>query len=59
MRDKLSAMNIATQPDLIRHIRAYNNSDDDEGRKNTGFDEDILILLDIITIFLKMKDSLN
>ena len=59
MRDKLGAMNIATQPDLIRHIRAYNNSDDDHARKNTGFDEDILILLDIITIFLKMKDSLN
>lgn len=27
MRDKLAAMNIASQPDLVRHIRAYNNSD--------------------------------
>lgn len=59
MKDKLKAMNISNQKELVNHIKLYSNKDNDEGSKNTGFDEDILILLDIATIFLKMKDSLN
>jgi hypothetical protein len=59
MREKLRAMNISTQAELVAHIRNYSNKFNEEGSKNTGFDEDMLILLDIATIFLKMKDSLN
>lgn len=43
----------------MAHIRNYSNAFNEEGSKNTGFDDDMLILLDIATIFLKMKDSLN
>lgn len=59
MREKLRVMNISTQAELVTHIRNYSNQFNDEGSKNTGFDDDMLILLDISTIFLKMKDSLN
>ena len=43
----------------MAHIRNYSNQFNEEGSKNTGFDDDMLILLDISTIFLKMKDILN
>jgi hypothetical protein len=59
MKDKLKEMNIATYDQLVHHIANYNNQDNEEGSKNTGFDDNILILLDIVTIFLKMKDYLN
>lgn len=49
-------MGITTYESLIEHINAYSNKDT-EGNKNTDFDEDILIILDIITIFRKMKGA--
>jgi len=59
MKDKLSAMGINNQAELVTHIKTYSNQDSEDGSKNAGFDDDILILLDVITIFLKMRDSLN
>lgn len=59
MKDKLKAMNITNYDELVAHIKNYSNQSNEEGSKNTGFDDDILILLDIATIFLKMKDYLN
>lgn len=57
MKDKLSSMGIENCEQLIEHINAYSNENDDEGNKHTDFDEDILIVLDIITIFKKMKEA--
>ena len=59
MKDKLLEMGINNQAELVTHIKNYSNKDSDDGSKNTGFDDNILILLDVITIFLKMRDSLN
>ena len=59
MKDKLLEMGINNQAELVTHIKNYSNKDSDDGTKNTGFDDNILILLDVITIFLKMRDSLN
>jgi len=59
MKDKLLEMCINNQAELVTHIKNYSNKDSDDGSKNTGFDDNILILLDVITIFLKMRDSLN
>jgi hypothetical protein len=59
MKDKLLAMGINNQSELVNHIKNYSNQDGEDGNKNPGFDDDILILLDVITIFLKMRDSLN
>lgn len=59
MKDKLSEMKINNQAELVAHIKDYSNKDSEDGNKNAGFQEDILILLDVITIFLKMRDSLN
>lgn len=59
MKDKLLEMGINNQAELVTHIKNYSNQDSDDGSKNTGFDDNILILLDVITIFLKMRDSLN
>lgn len=59
MKEKLKAMNITNYDELVNHIKDYSNQCNDEGDKNTGFDDDMLILLDIATIFLKMKDYLN
>lgn len=50
-------MGIENYEQLIEHINGYSNEDDDEGNKHTDFDEDILIVLDIITIFKKMKEA--
>lgn len=57
LKDKLSSMGIENYEQLIEHINGYSNEDDDEGNKHTDFDEDILIVLDIITIFKKMKEA--
>ena len=46
-------MSIQTNADLVSHIKNYANQEQD-GNKNTDLDEDILIVLDIITIFLKI-----
>ena len=59
MKDKLLEMGINNQAELVTHIKNYSNKDSDDGSKNTGFDDNILILLDVISIFLKMRDSLN
>jgi hypothetical protein len=59
MREKLKVMNITNYDELISHIKDYNNKNNDEGSKNTDFDEDMLILLDIAIIFLKMRDYLS
>lgn len=59
MKDKLLEMGINNQAELVTHIKKYSNKDSDDGSKNTGFDDNMLILLDVITIFLKMRDSLN
>ena len=59
MKDKLLEMGINNQAELVTHIKNYSNKESDDGSKNTGFDDNILILLDVITIFLKMRDSLN
>lgn len=59
MKDKLLEMSINNQAELVTHIKNYSNKDSDDGSKNTGFDDNMLILLDVITIFLKMRDSLN
>jgi hypothetical protein len=50
-------MNIENCEQLIEHINLYSNQDDEEGNKHTDFDEDILIVLDIIAIFKKMKEA--
>jgi hypothetical protein len=50
-------MNIDTYDTLIKHISNYNDEVDEEGNKNTGFDDDMLTVLDIITIYLKMKEA--
>lgn len=52
-------MNITNRDELIKHINDYSNIINDKGSKNTGFDEDILILLNISVIFLKIKDALG
>lgn len=57
LKDKLSSMSIENCEQLIEHINIYSNQDDEEGNKHTDFDEDILIVLDIITIFKKMKEA--
>ena len=59
MKEKQRAMNIGNEGELLAHIKNYSNQIDEEGNKKTGFDDDILILLDISTIFLKLKDNLN
>ncbi len=59
MKDKLLEMGINNQAELVAHIKNYSNQDADDGSKNAGFDDNMLILLDVITIFLKMRDSLN
>lgn len=59
LKEKLKNMGIENYSQLVQHINAYSNTDDEEGNKNTDFDEDILILLDIVTIFLKLKGSLG
>lgn len=35
----------------------YNCEVNGEGKQNTGFDDDILIILKIITIYRKMKEA--
>ena len=50
-------MNIKNYDDLTAHIDDYNNKEDEEGNKNTGFDDDILIILKIVTIYRKMKEA--
>lgn len=59
MKDKLRAMSISNEAELVAHIKNYSSQVDEQGSKRTGFDDDMLILLDIATIFLKLKDSLN
>lgn len=59
MKEQLKKMEIKNREELVKHINNYSNEDEEPGKKNTGFDEDILILLDISTIFLKMKDILK
>jgi hypothetical protein len=59
MKEKQRAMNIGNEGELLAHIKNYSNQIDEEGNKKTGFDDDILILLDISTIFLKLKDNLH
>ena len=54
MKEKLSSMNIENYNQLMAHINAYNDQEDEQGNKNTGFDDDILIVLNIITIYKKM-----
>lgn len=45
MKEKLAAMKISNHGELIDHIKAYSNknqeksSPEDEDRKNTGFDD--------------------
>jgi len=51
-------MGIQSNADLVNHINNYANQEQD-GNKNTDLDEDILIVLDIITIFLKIKGVLG
>ena len=51
-------MGIQNNADLVNHINSYANLEQD-GNKNTELDEDILIVLDIITIFLKIKGVLG
>ena len=48
-------MNIFSSDDLVQYMQDYNNQEDDNGMKKTGFDDDMLIVLDIITIFRKMQ----
>lgn len=50
-------MDIENCDQLIERINNHANKDDDEGNKRTDFDEDILILLDIIMIFKQMKGA--
>lgn len=50
-------MNIENYNQLIAHIDAFNDMEDEEGNKNTGFDDDILIILNIITIYKKMMGA--
>jgi hypothetical protein len=51
-------MDILSYPDLVNYINNYANQEQD-GNKNTDLDSDILIVLDIITIFLKMRGVLG
>jgi hypothetical protein len=51
-------MGIHNNADLVAHIDNYTNQEQD-GNKNTDLDEDILVVLDIITIFLKIKGVLG
>ena len=57
MREKLTSMNIENYSQLVAHINAYNDQEDEEGNKNTGFDDDILTVLNIITIYKKMMGA--
>ena len=57
LKEKLGSMNIEKYSDLQAHINAYNDLEDEEGNKNTGFDDDILIVLNIITIYKKMMGA--
>ena len=57
MREKLISMNIENYNQLVAHIDAFNDMEDEEGNKNTGFDDDILIILNIITIYKKMMGA--
>jgi hypothetical protein len=59
MLEKLAAMKIGNKGELTKHITDYSNENTEEGGKKIDFSEDILILLDIITIYLKMKDALK
>jgi hypothetical protein len=52
-------MKITNRDELIKYINDYSNKTNDLGNKNTGFDDDILILLNISVIFLKLKDALG
>lgn len=52
-------MNITNREELIKHINDYSNKNNENGGKNTGFDEDMLILLNINIIFLKIKNALG
>lgn len=52
-------MNITNREELIKHINDYSNQNNESGGKNTGFDEDMLILLNINIIFLKIKNALG
>ena len=59
MKEKQKAMNISNEGELVAHIQNYSNQIDENGDKKTDFDDNMLILLDISTIFLKLKDNLN
>ena len=50
-------MGIRKDSHLTKYIEDYNNQEDDEGNKNTGFSDDMLIILDIITIYKKMEEA--
>lgn len=50
-------MEIDSCDKLVERINNHSNTDDEEGNKRTDFDEDILILLDIITIYKQMKGA--
>ena len=58
MLEKLTSMKIHSYSQLVRYIDRYNNQEDEKThQKNTGFDEDIIIVLDVITIYLKMREA--
>jgi hypothetical protein len=52
-------MGISNKEELVKHITDYSNKTTEDGGKNIDFSEDMLILLDVITIYLKMRDALK
>jgi len=52
-------MNITNSEELKAHIDNYSNENNESGGKNTGFDEDIIKILNISAIFLKIRDTLG
>lgn len=50
-------MEVENDEQLNGHIENYNNEKDDDGNMKTDFSEDLLIVLKIITIYLKMRGA--
>ena len=51
MTQKLDELGIKNYKQLRAHIDNYNNAENDDGQKNAGYDDDILIVLKIISIY--------
>jgi hypothetical protein len=52
-------MDITKTEELVSHINEFCNKEDEEGKKNTTFSEELMECLNIMVIFAKMKDKLE